>query len=390
MARSADPANNRGMTTTHHPLPTDDRRAAPPAPAFAIPTDRPVLVTGATGYVAGWVVRRLVEAGVTVHAAVRDPHDTTKVAHLQAMADAGPGAVRFFAADLLQPGSYAAAMAGCSVVFHTASPFTTRVRDAQRELIEPALLGTRNVLEEAARTPSVGRVVLTSSCAAIYTDAADCADAPGGVLTEAVWNTTASLAYQPYSYSKTLAEQDAWRLAQAQSRWTLVVVNPSLVIGPATNPRPTSESFEIVRQIGDGTLRLGAPRAGFGVVDVRDLTQAHLAAAFLPDAEGRHIVSGHDTDLLALGRALLPQFGDRFPLPRRALPKWLVWLAAPMSGLTRRFVARNVDHAWHADNRKSRTALGMVYRPLAESMNDMFAQMVQAGYFRGKGTAGKG
>jgi len=354
------------------------------SPGFTIGTDHPVLVTGATGYVAGWIVKRLVEAGVTVHAAVRDPHDARKLAHLKAMSDVGPGTVRFFATDLLQSGSYAMAMAGCAVVLHTASPFTTSVKDAQRELIDPALLGTRNVLEEAGRTPSVRRVVLTSSCAAIYTDAADCATAPGGVLTEAVWNTTASLAHQPYSYSKTLAEQEGWRLAKLQSQWQLVVVNPSLVVGPGTNPRPTSESFNIVRQLGDGTMKAGAPRAGFGAVDVRDLAQAHLAAAFNPAAEGRHIVSGHDTDLLALGQVLLPTFGDSYPLPRRALPKWLVWLVAPMSGLTRKFVSRNVDHPWHADNRKSRQALGVTYRPLQESMDDMFAQMIAAGYFKPK------
>lgn len=361
--------------------------ASPASAAFTIPTSAPVLVTGATGYVAGWIVKRLVEAGVTVHAAVRNPNDAARLAHLEAMAQAGPGTIRFFAADLLQPGSYAQAMAGCEVVFHTASPFTTQVKDPQRELIDPALLGTRNVLEEASRTASVKRVVLTSSCAAIYTDAADCADAPGGVLTEAVWNTTASLEHQPYSYSKTLAEQEGWRLAKAQSQWKLVVVNPSLVIGPGTNAHATSESFNIVRQLGDGTMKAGAPRAGFGVVDVRDLAQAHLAAAFIAGAEGRHIVSGHDTDLLAVGQSLLPKFGDRFPLPRRSLPKWLVWLVAPMSGLTRKFVARNVDHAWRADNHKSRQALGMTYRPLQESMQDMFAQMVDAGLIKAKAKA---
>lgn len=353
-------------------------------PGLTIATDHPVLVTGATGYVAGWIVKRLVEAGVTVHAAVRDPQDAHKIAHLKAMSDAGPGVVRIFAADLLQSGSYAKAMTGCAVVLHTASPFTINVKDAQRELIDPALLGTRNVLEQASRTSSVRRVVLTSSCAAIYTDAADCAAAPGGVLTEAVWNTTASLQHQPYSYSKTLAEQEGWRLAKLQSQWQLVVINPSLVIGPGTNPRPTSESFNIVRQLGDGTMKAGAPRAGLGVVDVRDLAQAHLAAAFTPAAEGRHIVSGHDTDLLALGQTLLPTFGDRYPLPRRALPRWLVWLVAPLSGLTRKFVSRNVDHAFHADNSKSRQALGVTYRPMQASMNDMFAQMIEAGYFKPK------
>ncbi|MFR9795106.1 NAD-dependent epimerase/dehydratase family protein [Streptomyces sp. MS06] len=351
----------------------------PDLTGITVDTSAPALVTGATGYVAGWLVKGLLDAGVTVHAAVRDPHNTAKIQHLLDFAEKAPGDIRFFAADLLEDGSYSEAMAGCRVVFHTASPFTTQVNDPQRELVDPAVQGTRTVLRSADATPSVERVVLTSSCAAIYTDAADCAAAPGGRLTEEVWNTTASLDHQPYSYSKLLAERAAWQIANAQDRWRLVVVNPSLVVGPAVNAQPTSESFSIVRQFGDGTMRHGAPRAGLGAVDVRDLARAHIAAGYLPDVRGRHIVSGHDTDVLELARVLLPRFGDRFPLPRRALPKPLVWLAAPTAGLTRTFVSRNVNHPWHADNGKSRRELGMEYRRLRESMEDMFEQLVERG-----------
>ena len=69
-------------------------------------------------------------------------------------------------------------MAGCEVVFHTASPFTTKITDAKRDLVDPALTGTRNVLNQATQTPSVRRVVVTSSCAAIYGDNQDVAKAP--------------------------------------------------------------------------------------------------------------------------------------------------------------------------------------------------------------------
>ena len=346
-------------------------------------TSAPVLVTGATGYVAGWIVKELLERGATVHAAVRDPSNEAKVRHLKELG--GPGQIRLFQSDLLDAGSYADAMADCAIVFHTASPFTMAVQDPQTELIDPAVLGTRNVLEEATRVDSVRRVVLTSSCAAIYADAADCAAAPGGVLTEDVWNTTASLDHQPYSWSKTLAEREAWKIAQGQSRWDLVVVNPSLVIGPAINLHPTSESFDIVRRLGDGTMRAGAPRFGMGVVDVRDLAAVQLAAAATPDAKGRHIVSGHNTDLFELGRTLLPKFGAAYPVPRRALPKWLVWLAGPLTvGISRKVVARNVDVPWRADNAKSRRELGATYRPMSESMEDMFGQMIEMGSFARK------
>ena len=345
-----------------------------------IDTNLPVLVTGASGYVAGWIVKELLTSGVTIHATVRDP-DSPKSAPLLDMAANAPGKIMLFKADLLDEGSFDEAMQGCGIVFHTASPFTTSAKDPQTELIDPALLGTRNVLNAATRTPTVNRIVLTSSCAAIYTDAQDTIDAPGGRIDETVWNTTASLDYQPYSYSKTLAEQEAWKIADTQSQWRLVAINPSLVMGPATHGVPSSESFNIMRQAGDGTFRMGAPRFGIGMVDVRDLAQAHLAAAFLPQASGRNIISAHNTDILELVLQLQGKFGADYPLPRRALPKWLMWLVGPSQGIDRKFVSRNVGVPWRADNSKALRELKLSYRPMRETMEDMFAQMVAAGAF---------
>ena len=355
---------------------------------FEIDTKTPVMVTGASGYVAGWIVKSLLDAGVTVHATVRDP-DGPKATPLVRLAEATPGRLKLFKADLLEPGAYGAAMAGCAIVFHTASPFRTDVTDPQRDLIDPALEGTRNVLTEASRTDSVKRVVLTSSCAAIYTDAIDTVNAPGGRIDESVWNRTASLDYQPYSYSKTLAEREAWNIAGAQSGWDLVVINPSLVMGPAVHGVPSSESFNIMKMVGNGTLRSGAPRLGLGMVDVRDLARAHLAAAYLPQASGRNIISAHDTNLLEMALCLQDRFGASHPLPRRALPKWLLWLVGPMRGLSRGFVSRNVNVPWRADNSKARHELGITYRPMRETMEEMFAQMIEAGAF-GRAEAGNG
>ena len=68
-----------------------------------------------------------------------------------------------------------------------------------------------------------------------------------------------------------LAEKEAWKINEKQDRWDLVTVNPTLVIGPGINPHATSESFKLVKQFGDGTMKAGSARVGFGVVDVRDL-----------------------------------------------------------------------------------------------------------------------
>lgn len=346
-----------------------------------IDTSAPVMVTGATGFVAGWIVKALLEAGATVHAPVRDPDNKEKLKHLDAIAATAPGQIRYFKADLLDPGSYREAMEGCGIVFHTASPFTTSVKDPQKELIDPALEGTRNVLQDVDRTESVSRVVLTSSCAAIYTDAAECADAPGGKLTEDIWNDTASLDYQPYSYSKTLAEREAWKMAEAQSRWKLVAINPCLVTGPAIGGKPTSESFNIMRQAGDGTFKTGLPKLAMGIVDVRDVAAAHLAAAYRPDAGGRHITCAGGRNLFDLMQPLRERFGDDYPLPARPLPKWLVWLAGPMVGLERRFIAGNVGHEFRTDNSKSKRELDLTYRSPEDSVVEMFQYMIDAGYF---------
>ncbi len=345
------------------------------------------MVTGANGYVASWLVKKLLDDGITVHAAVRNPDNEKKIGHLKAAAENAPGAIKFFKSDLMQPGSYKEAMQGCELVYHTASPFTTDVKDPQKELIDPAVNGTSNVLESANEVESVKRVVVTSSCAAIYTDAIDSVNAPGGQLTEKIWNTTASLKYQPYSYSKTLAEKKAWEIEGKQNRWDLVTINPCLVLGPALNPHnTTSESVNILKMLGGGDMKMGAPKMGVGIVDVRDVADAHYKAGFVPNAHGRYITAGHNTDFLEMGTTLLPKYGQQFPLPKKALPKWLLMLVGPMTNklFTRKFIRNNVNIPWNADNSKIKNELGMSFRPMRETMEDAFQVLIDEGILKGK------
>jgi len=343
---------------------------------------KPVLVTGANGYVASWLVKQLLEVGFTVHAAVRNPENKEKIAHLKELANAAKGSIKFFATDLLSPDSYKEAMEGCGLVYHTASPFTIDVKDPQKELIEPAVNGTANVLNTAKENTSVKRVVVTSSCAAIYTDAVDTINAPEGSLTEEVWNTTASIDYQPYSLSKTLAEKKAWEIADKQSQWDLIVINPCLVLGPALNPKnTTSESKNVLKMLGDGQMKMGAPRMGAGVVDVRDVALAHYKAGITKNASGRYITAAHETNLLEMGMELLPKYGDKYPLPKKAIPKWLIMIIGPLTNksFTRKFIRNNIDVQWRADNSKIKKELGIKFRPLRETMEDGFQSLIDGG-----------
>ena len=352
-----------------------------------IDKSKPVMVTGANGYVASWLVKKLLNEGLTVHAAVRDPADEKKIKHLKDAAANTRGTIKFFKADLLAPGSYKEAMQGCELVFHTASPFIINVKDPQKELIDPALHGTENVLNSANEVDTVKRVVVTSSCAAIYTDAIDTVNAPGGIITEEIWNTTASLDYQPYSYSKTLAEKKAWEISKNQNRWDLVTINMSLVLGPDLNPNnSTSESANILKSLGDGQMKMGAPKLGMGVVDVRDVAEAHFRGGYTPAAKGRYITSAYNTNLLELGLILGPKYGATFPLPKNALPKWLLMIVGPMVNklLTRKTIRNNVDVPFKADNSKIKRELGITFRPLKETMEDSFQALIDAGILKAK------
>lgn len=342
---------------------------------------KPVMVSGATGYVAGRLVEKLLNEGITVHAAVRSPENKEKTKYLDQLAENAPGSIKYFKADLLDEGSFDEAAKGCELIYHTASPFTLNVKDAQKDLIDPALKGTRNVLSAASKSGSVKRVVLTSSCAAIYGDTKDLQNIPNQTITEEIWNTSSSLDHQPYSYSKTVAEKEAWKIVAEQDQWDLVVINPSFVIGPGINPHATSESFDIMKKMGNGDFKMGAPHYEIGAVDVRDLAVAHYNAGFIPEAEGRHIISAKDTSFLELGGMIKSKFPD-YPLPSKKLPKFLVWLAGPSQGLPRKMVAKNIGYPWKADNSKSKEQLNVNYRPMEETVTEFFGQLVDAGVIK--------
>jgi len=336
----------------------------------------PVLVTGATGYVAGWIVKNLLDKGITVHAAIRDVGNKSKRLHLDKIANKLNGNIKYFEADLLSHGSYKEAMDRCELVFHTASPFFLDSKDAQKELIEPALDGTRNVLDSANKTPSVKRVVLTSSVAAIYGDTIDSKNVPEGIFDESMWNTSSSPTMSEYSYSKTIAEKEAWKICGEQNRWDLVVINPSLVLGPALNPHSEFESKKFMLQMGNGDMKSGVPDIKLGIVDVRNVAEAHLNAGYNPKARGRYIISSESMGFLSIGNHLRQKFGNKYPIPKRVAPKFLVWLIAPIIGIKRNFVSRNVGYGVHFNNSKSKKELSIDYIPVKQTVIDFFQQFI--------------
>lgn len=195
-------------------------------------------------------------------------------------------------------------MKGCEIVIHTASPFVvTNYKDAVKDIIEPAVIGTENVLNSVNRTESVKRVVLTSSIASTYGDAIEILDTKNNKFDESHWNNTSSETHQPYPFSKVAAERKAWEMAEQQNRWDLVCINPALVMGPSLTANTQSGSVEVLQQFANGMTLLGVPPMWNGIVDVRDVADAHIQAASNTNAKGRYIISGGTLSLLEMGKS---------------------------------------------------------------------------------------
>ncbi|KGD63503.1 putative dehydrogenase [Alcanivorax nanhaiticus] len=342
---------------------------------------RTVMVTGASGYIAGWIVKYLLEAGHTVHGTVRDPDKASSVAHLHRMAEASPGTLKLFKADLLDADSFDAPMQGCDVLMHTASPFVLDgFTDANEALVRPAVEGTRNVLNAANRCETLKRVVLTSSVASVYGDGTDMKGK--SAFTEADWNTSSSVNHNPYQYSKVAAEREAWKIHDAQSRWDLVTINPGMVYGPSLTNASSSASIGTLLDMGRGKLKTGVPDLVYGVVDVRDVAEAHLLGAFTAEASGRYLLVSESVSMLGIARLLRQQFGSHYPFPKMKVPKPLVWLFGPMMGpVTRKFISRNIGYPVRFDNSRSK-ALGIQYRSVSETLKDHFEQVLEDGLVR--------
>jgi dihydroflavonol-4-reductase len=210
--------------------------------------------------------------------------------------------------------------------------------------------------------------------AAIYGDATD-GSKQGSTFSEEDWNTTSTETYQPYAYSKTLAEREAWQIVRQQERWDLVVLNPGFMLGPALNPNSSAVSQTIMRNFGDGTYKNGMADIWYGFADVRDAAQAHLNAAFQPGANGRYIISGRTASLLDIATILRAEFGGTHPIPKRKAPKPILWLLPQAFGFTRRYVARNVGIPFALYNRRSREELKVDYRPIEATVQEHFQQL---------------
>lgn len=289
-----------------------------------------VLLTGGSGFIAAHILEQLLEQGHHVVTTVRSEAKAQKIR--DAHKDVAERLQVVIVPDIAQPHAFdgVANTPGLQIVLHTASPFHYNVKDPQVDLIEPAVIGTTGILKALAKSaPSVTRVVITSSFAAIL-DAASFTD-PNTTFSETSWNpvTIDEIHESPaiaYRVSKTLAEKAAWDfVAQQKPAFDLVTVNPPLVLGPVVHHLATLDSINTsnsrVVALLKGQWKDAVPST-LPVpiwVDVRDVAKAHIRAFEEPSAGGQRLFTTagwfSNREIVDVVRSKFPEFSDRLPAP---------------------------------------------------------------------------
>ena len=250
---------------------------------------KPVLVTGASGFL-GWHVARLLQArGYSVRALVRPGSRLSEL-------DAEP-----VTGDLRDPESLARAVAGCGLVYHVAADYRLWAKDP-KELYRSNVDGTRHLLE-AARRAGVERVV--------YTSTVGCIGIPRDGLGDE--NTPVSLAEMsgPYKRSKFLAEQVA--LEFARGGLPVVIVNPTAPVGDHdVKPTPTGQT---VLDFLNGKMPAFID-TGLNIVDARDTAEGHLLACERGHAGERYILGSENLTLAEILQLLAKITGRKAPTLR--------------------------------------------------------------------------
>jgi nucleoside-diphosphate-sugar epimerase len=275
------------------------------------------LVTGGSGYIAGFLIRQLIENGWTVHTTVRN---LKREAEVRGWLNVDNSKLKFFAADLERDAGWAEAIAGCTHVAHVASPFPLAIPKHPDELVVPAREGALRALR-FARAAGVKRFVLTSSMAAIAYGHGK----GDKIYNEADWTNLEDPGVLPYPRSKTVAERAARDWVRAEGgEMEFASVNPSGVFGPLLSD-DISTSIEIVKQMLDGKVPM-CPDIGFGIVDVRDVADLHYRAL---TAEGvkdeRYVCSGPFLKMIDVAKILRADLGEQArKVPTRRMPNWLL------------------------------------------------------------------
>ncbi|MBE7210893.1 MAG: NAD-dependent epimerase/dehydratase family protein [Gluconacetobacter diazotrophicus] len=326
---------------------------------------KPVLVTGATGFVGSAVARALLARGHAVRLLLRPSSDRRNVAGLDAELVEG---------DLDRPDGFARALDGCGALFHVAADYRLWVPDPER-MLRSNVDGTR-ALMRAAQAAGVERIVYCSSVAALGL-------VGDGTVADERTPVHENKIVGVYKKSKYRAEQAVLELVRDE-KLPAVIVNPSTPVGPRDiKPTPTGV---MIRDAAAGRMPAFVD-TGLNIVHVDDVAEGHLLAFEKGSVGEKYILGGEDMALGDLFRTVSDVAGVR--APRVRLPRGVLWPVAMASeGLARGFgIEPRVTREMLAMSRKkmffssdkAKRELGYAPRPARRAVEDAVAWFRHAG-----------
>jgi nucleoside-diphosphate-sugar epimerase len=322
-----------------------------------------LLVSGATGHLGANLVRRLVAEGEHVRVLLRENSDNSSVEGL---------AVERVFGDLRDTASLLAATKGCIGLYHCAARLST-VGGNEQEIFATNVLGTRNILQAAARN-GVRRTVVTGSLSAVGqrrerpTDESE------------PFNPFAD--HLPYAFSKAAAEHEC--LKAAADGLDVVIAVSCAILGP--NDFKPSRMGQLMIDYARRRLRAYVS-GGFEFVSARDIVEGHLLAMRKGRPGQKYIFSTQFMSTDALMRLYAEVTGQ--PAPRiRLPPKLMTALACAGEAANRiagkrqlltRAAVRLLQRAQRVDCRKARRELGYEPGSIAQAVRDAYEWFVARG-----------
>jgi len=336
---------------------------------------KPILVTGASGFVALHTIIQLLQQGYKVRATLRTLAREAEVREtIGKQVEVGDN-LEIVGADLTQDSGWDKVVAGCESVLHVASPFPLLEPKDEDELITPAVQGTLRVLR-AAHDANIKRTVIVSSVAAVSSGH----NGENRIFDENDWSDIGK-DIGAYAKSKTLAERAAWDFihsAENANKMELVAINPPLILGPVPN-KDLPTSAEMVSTLMLGQVP-GVARIKIGIVDVRDVASALLLAMTTPEAAGqRFICPAGSIWLKDLAETLHKKYATRgYKIHTQQFPVFAVRLLARFDKKIARIVG-DLEWDFEFSDEKIKRILKWTPRPMEEAIRSMADSLIKQG-----------
>jgi nucleoside-diphosphate-sugar epimerase len=311
-----------------------------------------------------------------VRATVRDSSDPERVGHLESLPVSDGGGLEIVEMDLLDSESVQRAVADCQSVIHTAAVVVLKSKRAQEEIVDPSVVGTRNILDAIDASSTVRSLIHTSSTAAIRPSSWE----DGQTLTTDTWADDATIEENPYGLAKYSAEKLVrdWH-SSTESPVRMVTINPCVVLGPPLSKRHLRGSPSFLMMLLRREIPFVIPMH-ISIVDVRDVAEAHVRAITMGEDAGRYLVVSGQMWWKEIARAIKAE-NPTLRVPTRQIPyslSLIVSMFHPRVSLS--WARMHLGKRLFWDSSPAQRDLGMSWREPRDSVLDTIPPILENGW----------